>query len=137
MIAHCTRKALDQPARGHFYGPETVFHVEVGKDYPVMGLGMFETLLAVLICDETEKPNWLPLGLFDIEVTAMPADWEFALYDGVAASGGDASNRWVARWGYPELVRNELHSDELIERDPQALQVFFEEFQKRSLEMRG
>lgn len=131
MIAHCIRNTLGQPARGHFYGPETVFHVEVGKDYPVMGLGMFETLLAVLICDETGYPRWDPLGLFEIKVSTMPAGWEFALYDSLAASGGDASNRWVARWGYPELVRNGLHSDELIERDPEALKIFFQELQKR------
>jgi hypothetical protein len=61
----------------------------------------------------------------------MPADWEFALLDGRAASGGDSLDRWVALWGYPELARDTSHSDGLMERDPAALDLFFREFAKR------
>lgn len=84
------------------------------------------------MCDETEKPNWLPIGLFDFADTALPASWEFAVLDGTAASGGEASNRWVARWGYPELVRDDRHSDALIERDPGALAIFARELRDQS-----
>jgi hypothetical protein len=98
----------------------------------VLGLGIFETELSVLVCDETDKPNWLPIGLFELEISQTPIDWEFALYDGVAASGGDASNRWVARWGYHELVRDDTHSDALIEREPHALELFYRELDRRS-----
>jgi len=56
----------------------------------VLGLGIFETVLLALVCDETGKPNWLPIGLFEFERTTLPTDWEFALLDGAAASGGDA-----------------------------------------------
>ncbi len=130
MIARCVRNTgsmLGMPSRGGFYSLDTVFPLEVGEEYPVLGLGIFETVLLALVCDETRKPNWLPIGLFVFERTAMPDTWQFALLDGVAASGGDASNRWVARWGYPELVRNDKHSDALIERDDGALSVFFRE----------
>jgi hypothetical protein len=98
----------------------------------VLGLGLFETILIVLVCDETGKPNWLPSGLFEFDVQRLPAEWEFALLDGVAASGGDASNRWVAKWGYPELVRDPTHADRLTERDPAALEVFFRELERAS-----
>ena len=77
-----------------------------------------------LIRDETGKPNWLPVGLFEFERSTLPSAWEFSLLDGTAASGGDSSNRWVALWGYPELVRDTAHSDALINRDPAALQLF-------------
>ena len=97
----------------------------------MLGLGIFETVLLALVCDETGKPNWLPIGLFEFERTTLPTDWEFALLDGAAASGGDASDRWVVRWGYAELVRNDRHSDALIERDPAALEIFFRELEKR------
>jgi hypothetical protein len=60
-----------------------------------------------------------------------PYDREFVLLDGVAASGGEASNRWVAKWGYPDLVRDDSHSDALMERDPAALEVLWREFAKR------
>lgn len=85
MIAKCihnTGCGLGEPSRGSFYSAETVFHVELGKDYVVLGLGIFETVLVALVCDETGKPNWLPIGLFEFEDTGMPADWEFALLDG-------------------------------------------------------
>jgi len=129
---HNVGSALAQPARGAFYGDQTAFHLEVGKGYLVLGLGVFETVLLALVCDETGKPNWLPIGLFDFGPTALPDEWEFVLLDGAAASGGDATNRWVARWGYAELVRNDRHSDGLIERDPAALEFFFRELERRS-----
>lgn len=136
VIGECicnTGAGLGEPMRGAFYGMNSVFRLEVGKSYQVLGFGLFETVMLALVCDETGKPNWLPVGLFRFERSALPDDWEFAILDGVAASGGDASNRWVARWGYRELVHNDRHSDALVERDPAALEIFFRELQKRSL----
>jgi hypothetical protein len=135
MIARCVRNTgatLGVPERGHLYSANTVFGLVIGAEYPVLGLGIWETVLVALVCDETGKPNWLPVGLFEITSQHVPADWEFALLDGLAASGGDASNRWVARVGYPELVRNPSHSDELVERDPAALRIFFRELAETS-----
>jgi hypothetical protein len=129
---HNTGSSLGEPSRGGFYGAGTVFHLELGKDYIVLGLGIFETVLLALVCDETEKPNWLPVGLFEFKSSALPADWEFALLDGAAASGSDASNRWVARWGYAQLVRDDHHSDALVARDVDALAIFFRELQLHS-----
>lgn len=123
---------MGEPSRGNFYTTETVFHLEVGKHYAVLGLGMFETVLLVLVCDETDKPNWLPVGLFEFADARLPDNWEFAVLDGIAASGGDASNRWIARFGYRELVHDETHSDALIERDPHALEIFARELRSES-----
>lgn len=131
-----TGATLGVPERGHFYGANTVFDLSIGAEYPVLGLGIWETVLLALVSDETGKPNWLPVGLFEFNSENVPADWEFALLDGLAASAGDASNRWVARLGYPELVRNPSHSDELIERNPAALRIFFRELAETS-EKRG
>jgi hypothetical protein len=96
VIAKCVHNTganLGSLARGHFYTPETVFRVEIGAEYQVRGMGIFETVLLDLVRDDTGKPNWLPIGLFEIDAHALPADWEFTLLDGSAASGGDASNR--------------------------------------------
>ncbi len=129
---HSTGKGLGPPSRGHFYSTETVFHVQVGSEYQMLGMGIWETTLLALVCDDTGKPNWHPIGLFEFEPQRLPADWEFALYDGEAASGGDVQSRWVARWGYSKLVRDPSHSDGLIERDPSALEIFYRELAKRS-----
>lgn len=127
MIARCihtTGRALGTAARGHFYTDQTSFDVTVGVDYEVAGIGLYETVLLALIEDDSGMPNWLPVGLFDIVGEQLPTRWTFAILDGVAASGGDASGRWVAKWGYPELVRDPAHSDALINRDPDALAIF-------------
>lgn len=133
MIGRCvgsTGASLGAPVRGDFYTADTVFHLRVGADYLVLGMGLFETVLLVLVCDDTGLPNWLPIGLFEFGVATMPAEWEFAVLDGRAASGGEGSNPWAARWGYSELVQDSGHSDGLINRDPAALDVFSRELSR-------
>ena len=112
------------PSLGVYYTQETVFHVTLGTEYVVMGMGIFKHSLVLLICDETERPNWLPIGLFEVTDTLMPATWQFRLLDGVAASSAQPSVGWIALWGYPELAVDSQHIDKLIERDPDALAVF-------------
>jgi hypothetical protein len=119
-----TGTELGSPVHGHFFGRETRFNLKVGSDYSILGLGLFETVLLALVPDETRKPNWLPVGLFSFDSSELPSDWGFVLLDGAAASGGDSSNRWVARWGYLELVTDASHSDLLIKRDPKAIEIF-------------
>ena len=114
-----------------FHTDRTIFHVQVGTVYHGLGMGIWETVLMILVRDDTGGPSWLPVGLFDISASHLPEDWEFVILDRIAASGGDASNRWVAMWGYPELVRNRGHSDGLIERDPKALGIFNQEIRER------
>jgi hypothetical protein len=133
MIARCTHNSgadLGTPGRGHFYSAQTVFYLRVGSTYPVLRMGIWETVLLVLVCDETRTPTWLPIGLFDFDSQSVPADWEFALLDAKAASGGEYVSRWVALWGYSELVRDTAHSDALMEGDPAAVDVFFRELLK-------
>lgn len=133
MVATCihnTGAGLGQPERGDFYSERTVFDLRVGGEYPVLGLGLWETTLVALVLDDTRYPSWLPVGLFQFDGQGIPDGWEFALLDGAAASGGNSSNRWVAKWGYAELVRDESHSDALIERDPSAIDIFVQELAK-------
>ncbi len=132
MIARCKyNMGKDVPGRGRMaVSPDATYPVTVGRDYTVMGMGIFETDLSVLICDETGKPFWHPIGLFEIAAQGVPPHWEFCLLDGIAASGGDATNRWIAKWGYPELARDPAHSEGLMGRDPHALDLFFRELTK-------
>jgi hypothetical protein len=116
---------LDVSPSRYFHTERTNFNVTVGSTYGIFGMGIWETVLLVLVRDDSGKPSWLPIGLFDLERSHLPQDWEFVLLDRRAASGGDASNRWVAMWGYHELVSNRAHSDALVERVPEALEVFY------------
>lgn len=133
MIAICVANRgsdLGQPARGHLYSERSTFHLTVGTTYVVMGMGIFDSTMVALVCDDTGKPNWLPVGLFELTPQKFPDNWEFRLFDGRAASGGNTVGGWVARWGYPDLVRDEQHVDRLIERDPLALRTFFTELKE-------
>jgi hypothetical protein len=124
---HCrytTGSELGEPSRDHFYTVETAFDLRHGVSYPSLALGLFATTLLTLVRDETGLPNWLPAGLFEMDFSSLPRSWEFTVYDGRAASGGDAADRWVAIWGYSRLVRDQDHRDALLERDPEALRVF-------------
>jgi hypothetical protein len=110
----------------YFHSPRSQFNITVGNSYWVAGMGIWETVLMVLIRDDSDRPSWFPVALFDMSVTALPHGWEFRLLDKMAASGGESDRRWVAMWGYPELVRDSSHSDSLIERKPEALRIFAE-----------
>jgi hypothetical protein len=100
----------------------------------VLGICIWETILIVLICDETGMPRWHPIGLFEVDHQKLPDAWEFRLIDGIAASGGDALNRRVAVWGYRELVRDLQYIDKLIDHDPAALEVFFRELRTAQMQ---
>lgn len=134
MIARCVHDhgaELGPPERRRTFTDETVFHVTLASRYRVFAMSMWETALHILICDDTGKPNWWPIGLFEFDEQTVPCDWEFALLDGKAASGGDSLNTEAARWGYREMIRNPKHHDDLIERKPEALRIFFEELKRR------
>jgi hypothetical protein len=121
---------LGVPARNDAYATNSSFEswVKVGARYMALGMGIFRTELQLLVYDdESMKPNWLPIGLFDIDAHALPADWEFRVLDPKGASGGPLSGGWVALWGYPDLVRNPGHSDGLLLRNADALEVFTKE----------
>jgi hypothetical protein len=128
MMARCihdTGSELSLPARAHFYSERTKFSVTPGKAYRIAGLGMLDTALLALVCDDTGKPNWLPAGVFDMTNVKVPVSWYLALRNGQLSAGGEPSGQWIAMMGYEELVRDPSHSDALIERDPWALQVFY------------
>ena len=113
------------------YTNQSEFPLEVGKDYIILGLGLFKTVLDVLVWDESDRPNWTPVGLFDIQRQTMPSHWQFAVLDSQAASGGPAGYGWLARWGYPRLVDGDSHSDGLMERDVDEMQFCFRELVSR------
>lgn len=131
MIAKCifNRGAdLGGPVRNGYLETTEFTTLTVGKKYEVFGIGMWGTSISILICDDSDKPAWDPIGLFDIVEQKLPSHWLFAVYDGPGASGkGACEYGWMIRWGYPELVRNPDHSDGLMERVPAEMQKFYEE----------
>lgn len=133
MLAKCIHNSgadLGPPTKGNFYTSRSVFHLRIGVEYEVFGLGIFGATLLALVCDETGLPNWLPLDLFEVDPQLLPTQWEFTVRGQAVAEQKETQDRWVAVWGYPELVRNASHSDGLLERDRGALDIFSREVAK-------
>jgi hypothetical protein len=127
MIATCKfsrSSELSDHQRGRFAGFDEEFAVTVGLDYIVLGVGIWETVLQVLVRDDDGLPSWCPAGLFALPVQPIPGGWMCGLGDRISAAGADLWTRWVVKLGYAELVVDERHSDLLMERDPEALAVF-------------
>jgi hypothetical protein len=101
-------------------------------DYQVMGMSLFNAGLSILIRDDTKKPNWYPIGLFYVVDCVLPSDWEFAITNVKEASGSSPAAGLAAEWGYRELIRNPSHNDDLVERKPEALEIFSRELAKRT-----
>jgi hypothetical protein len=69
--------------------------------------------------------------VFDFGSQTLPANWKFTAMAPLAASRGESTDGWIAKWGYAELVDDPSHSDSLIEREPSALKIFFQERARR------
>ncbi len=130
MIALCrfsTSSSLADHQRGRFAQFDEHFRLTPGRTYSVAGLGIWETVLQVLVRDDSHLPLWCQAGLFDIDPQPIPSDWCFGLYPAVSASGSDLWTQWVALWGYESLVSDPSHNDRLMDRDPVALEIFHRE----------
>jgi hypothetical protein len=133
MIGTCRFSRSSQLAdhqRGRFADFDQAYAVHVGSDYVIVGGGVWETVLHVLVRDDDGQPSWCPAGLFTIPPQPFPSGWLFGLRDGISASGVDLWTRWVVTWGYAELVTDKRHSDQLMERHPAALAVFDREWRR-------
>lgn len=96
--------------------PESRFNVTIGREYTVHAMVQWPWSLGVLIVDDTGKPNWKSIWLFQVVDGRLPEGWEFAPV---------ADHPHVlALWGYPSLIRDPDHHDDLINRKVSALEVF-------------
>lgn len=117
--------ALSGRAKRAGFTDQSVFHVTMGEEYPVYGMALWDSGLAVLICDDTGLPWWYPIELFDVIDRRLPDSWEF---DVTWTEDAYA----LALWGYPALIRDPDYHDALVEREDEALRVFYAERDRRS-----
>ncbi len=105
------------------------FGLELEKEYLVMGIVLAEKQLWYLI-DEKGKPSFYPFQLFQVTETLMNSNWYFKLYnedDGIFPFGKEAM------WGYLELCFDNSHYEQLIDREQDALKLYF----KRKIEFKN
>lgn len=112
------------------YTEESMFDVSIGKEYPVFAMALWKSVLLLLLSDEHELPNWYPVELFSVSAPRLPQGWFFAAYQ-------EHPHAVEAAWGYERLVCDVSHWEALLERDPDALKVFFQERVARQQEEGG
>ena len=104
---------------------QTVFHVSIGKSYPVFAMALWQSVIIILLLDDTGKPNWYSIEIFSIVDPKLSDDWYF--------STTIANDHGVqAIWGYEHMTSNPKHYEAVIERDPEALRVFDEQRRRDS-----
>jgi hypothetical protein len=96
------------------------FELPVGKTFTVYSISIWETVLHYLIADVNEpRPDWYPAELFVVQDTMMPKEMHYKYF-------GLEDKRGVnALWGYKEMVLDDQHYIDLIERESNAIEVFF------------
>ncbi len=127
MIAVCIHNRGSQLAdhqRGRFTSFDERYDLTIGSPYEVLGMGIFETTLCLLVQDDWGGPFFFPAGLFDCRDQALPASWRFSLLEAIAYSGRDLWTRCIAVWGYDELVNDPTHMEGLGNLDERALRIF-------------
>jgi hypothetical protein len=95
------------------------FNVTVGQEYVVRAMALWTYGMGVLIVDDTGRPNWKPLDLFNVVDPRLPKGWEFTTVE--------ARDPVIALWGYPTLIRDPNYHDNLINRKISALDAFLRE----------
>jgi len=98
--------------------PTSKFYVEIGEEYYVMGLSLWQKQLSYLI-DVQGKPDWYPYQLFEVTDNKLSGIY-FRTFSKIESA------YVTALWGYYELCFEEGHYDNLLDRDKKALQVYFE-----------
>jgi len=109
-----------------FFDLNVKFDLTVGELYPVLGMELYRGLLQLLVTDNSDlrRPQWMPLELFDVDISKLPSAWYFVSFP----EGAVARDRgFRAIWGYRQLVESDVHRHGLEELDPQALAVFASE----------
>jgi len=141
ILATCIRNTEEQLGIPEYppFWPRSLYDFNIGCQYIVYAMELSKdrdlpsSTLDILVVDDSGTPCFAPIGLFSFQPAFLPARWEFALNDGKAASGRhgppepDRVSHWIARWGYPEFVRNPEHAGLLEDMDAEARDIFFAE----------
>lgn len=115
---------------GRFGASEiTEYGIEIGKEYLVMGLIIFQTYQAYLI-DDNEFIATYPCQLFEISDDRLGSNWHFRIID----KGEDIYPFVQAIFGYPELCSEKnAYENLIVEMEKDAQRIYFKrkiEFEK-------
>lgn len=97
------------------------FNVTIGREYTVYAMSLKISGLSLLVVDDTGRPNWRHIELFNVVENSLPSHWEFVTIP------IHENQRVLSLWGYPTLIRDLRHRGDLIDRKYSALAAFVRE----------
>lgn len=98
---------------------ETKFEVLVDEVYMVYGVCIWRNTTHYLIIGERANlPRWYPAGLFKVIDHLLPIEWYYSYF------GREHTSSLLSICGYREMVLEENHMMDLIDRDDHAVRVF-------------
>lgn len=104
---------------GYTLGTNFAGELKVNTVYTVYGISLWMSSLHYLLIGEDDNcPDWYPSELFEVIDKRLPFEWFFT-----RLKESEISNV-KAIWGYEELVMDEDHYDDLVERKIDAFEVF-------------
>jgi len=123
-------KPLKSYEFGKFGASESTHYglLEIGREYIVMGIFLREGVLGYLI-DDGGVISTYPYQLFEVTDNKLPADWYFRAF----TREDDRFPYQEAVWGYYELCFEDNHYEQLVEREEQAMRIYYRrkiEFEK-------
>lgn len=127
MLIQCKNnnaKYLSEKALSVSGTSNTEFPLKIGKQYSVYSICLWEGVLKYLLIGEEDLPSWYPAELFEITEKTLPFEWYCDVTIGMSLEG---------IWGYKEMVYDDNHFDDLLERDSDAIKIFL----SRKKEMEG
>lgn len=74
------------------------FNVSAGREYYVYAMSLRSYGLGFLVVDDTGRPGWMPMELFEVVDGRIPSHWEFAPVE--------RPSPVLALWGYPTVIRD-------------------------------
>lgn len=117
-----TAKDLDLKEVTNIFSEKTQYPVKIGEEYIVMGISVYKNKNYVYyLVDDGFRPNWLPYGLFDISDKKLPSNW----YVNVIPRNKYPQGNGFYFSGFYELCNDEDYHDALIERESEALDIYF------------
>lgn len=120
-----TGSALSSATRETGYFDTTEFQLAIGAVYTVYGISLWQGVLHYLTMDKYETlPFWHPAELFRVDDSSLPLEWHCQFF------GADPELALHAIWGYKELVTEEDHYDDLMEREEEAIRIFLKRKQE-------
>lgn len=123
-----TAKDLDLTEVTTIFSKAHKYPLELEKEYLVMGISIYkDTNCLYYLIDINSRPFWFPYLLFNISDNFLPKHWAVKVYD----KKGEGDILFLC--GFRELCDSENYHDLLMDRDENAMRVYFSrkvEFEK-------